>query len=167
MRIIKPLLLIVAMASIAACVDSRNHKATAQQRSQAITVEMVHAAAQCGRSETGASAHWIGNATQLESFYRQLNLAPVELDFSQSAVVLVKMGQRPTLGYRLALANAEAQTVDDHLVVVLEWREPPKDMMVGQMLTSPCLLLKLERGDYREVWIKDTQGQRRAIAAIP
>jgi len=167
MKTITSLLLIAIAAGTAACTVSplEGHDGGAGVGS--VAIEALHAGIQCGNNETGASARWIEDATQLESLYQPLNLAPAEIDFAQSVVVLVEMGERPTLGYRLGVAEAEAQMVEGHLEVVLEWREPPSDMMVGQMVTSPCLLLKLERGQYREVWFKDAQGLRRAVATPP
>jgi hypothetical protein len=113
------------------------------------------------------NARWIENATELESFSRQRNLAIVDVDFSKSMVLLVEMGEKPTLGYRLGLAQPEAQVIEGHAEVILEWQEPPKGMMVGQMMTSPCILLKLARDHYQEVRVKDRLGNQKVTLSIP
>jgi len=157
-----PLLLMLAMVGLSACVDSHHRKPASQQGAQAISVEVIYGGIQCGGFAADTSASWIEDATQLESLYRQLSLAPVELDFDRSTVVLVEMGERPTLGYRLELVQPAAKMVEGGVEVVLKWHEPSSDMMVGQMMTSPCLLLRLERGQYRDVWIVNSHGQRKA-----
>jgi len=163
MKTIKYFFLVAAMVNVAACAD--NHKVVAQS---AITVDVLQASIQCGGNAVDVNARWIANAAQLESFSRQHNLAIADVvDFAQSMVLLVEMGEKPTLGYRLGLAEQEAQVIEGRVEVVLEWLEPPKDMMVGQMLTSPCLLLKLSKGPYQTVLFKDQNGMRKAILDIP
>ena len=161
MKIIKPFFLVAAMVSVTACAD--NHKMIAQS---AITVDVLQTGIQCGGNAVDVNARWIENAAQLESFGRQHNLAIVDVDFTQSMVLLVEMGEKPTLGYRLGLAQPEARVIEGRAEVVLEWREPPKEMMVGQMMTSPCLLLKLARDHYQKVWLIDQQGNRKATLSI-
>jgi hypothetical protein len=162
MKIIKPFFWVVAMVSVAACAD--NHKMVAQS---AITVDVLQAGIQCGGNAVDVNARWIENATELESFSRQRNLAIVDVDFSKSMVLLVEMGEKPTLGYRLGLAQPEAQVIEGHAEVILEWQEPPKGMMVGQMMTSPCILLKLARDHYQEVRVKDRLGNQKVTLSIP
>ena len=162
MKTIKLFFGVVAMVSVAACAD--NHKMVAQS---AIPVNVLQAGIQCGGNAVDVNAHWILNATELEAFSRQRNLATADVDFAKSMVLLVEMGEKPTLGYRLGLAQPEAQVIEGRAELILEWHEPPKDMMVGQMMTSPCILLKLARDHYQEVWIKDGLGNQKVTLSIP
>ncbi len=175
MKILSTLLLVVIGAGSIGCTAGTAHESGMDHRSNLIAVDVLFTSQQCGRTETESTANWITDTAQLAQTYQAFKRSafggastiPPAIDFSRDVVVLVTMGQRPTLGYGLVLSDAVAKIVEGHVEVVLEWREPSKGMMVGQMLTSPCVLIKLERGDYREVWIKDTQGQRRIVATKP
>jgi len=73
------------------------------------------------------------------------------------------MGQRPTLGYQIALSGTDnLHITQGQAHLTLDWIQPPADAMVAQMISSPCLLLKLKRGDYTSVQIRDRQGTIKA-----
>lgn len=175
MRILTALLSLTIGVGSVACTASMSHDVGSDRVATIVTVEPLHASQQCGREDTNAKVTWVTDDAQLSQVYQGFKrnlrgsalVTPSAVDFSRDVVVLVEMGRRPTLGYGLVLNDAIATIVQGHVEVVLEWREPSKGMMVGQMLTSPCVLIKLQRGDYREVWIKDTQGRRRAVATMP
>lgn len=144
---------------------------------QEVAIETLHASVHCEASVLDVKTSWYSNEEQLSRAYSKLRKGrhhstrresaelPV-VDFNHAGVVLVEMGHQPTLGYRLILRNAVATVIDNRAEVVVEWSEPPDGMMVGQAMTSPCLMLKVGRGEYREIWIMDQQGQRRSSAAV-
>jgi hypothetical protein len=141
-----------------------------QQGSEpAITV--LYAGQHCGRAQTAPSATWIDDARQLEISIKRIQetmlgskpLLLPELDFQHEIALLVEMGQRSTLGYHIALTGADDLRITRGLArLTLDWVQPPAGVMVAQMISSPCLLLKLGRGDYTSVQILDKQGASRA-----
>ncbi len=130
-------------------------------------VETLYASQHCGRGQTTPSATWIDNARQLESSIKRIRSGmlggkPINLpalDFQHEIVLLVEMGQRPTLGYRLELAETDGLRIaQDQAQLTLDWLHPPADALVAQTISSPCLLIKLERGGYTSIQILDRQG---------
>ncbi len=145
----------------------------ASQREGKAAVAVVYSGAHCGRREATPRASWIDDARQLEASLRHIRADRLggqpaslpNLDFRHEIGLLVEMGQRPTLGYRLTLGEDEELHISQgraHLS--LNWVQPPADAIVAQALSSPCLLLKLERGDYTSVQVLDTQGALKAEA---
>ncbi len=131
------------------------------------TVEAIYVSAHCGRSQTTPKATWIDDAGQLEASIRQIRTdtlggKPIKLpalDFQHEVALLVEMGQQPTLGYRLELAGEDnLRILQDQAQLTLNWLHPPADALVAQALSSPCLLIKLDRGSYTSIQVLDRQG---------
>lgn len=175
MKIVTVLLLAVAGSGIVACGASASRIGEQAETSAVVAVETLYSSSHCGGPEAAAKVRWISSVTQLERIYKGFHRSTVgadpmvspEIDFNRAGVALVEMGQHPTLGYRMVLAESVARVVQNRVEIVLEWVKPGRDMMVGQMVTSPCLLLKLERGQYQEVWVKDELGQHKVSTVLP
>ena len=171
MKVSAGLFLFVTVMSSVACTASTGRDA---QEAVSIAVEALYSNTKCGHLKPEASVRWVNNDAQLARTYQLfqrdvIGAAPAmlpEIDFSRHRVVLVEMGRQPTLGYRLGLNQTLPGIVDGRLEIVLDWIEPAKNMMVGEMLTSPCLLLKVERGPYHQVWFKDQFGLKRVSLAV-
>ncbi|MCF6337158.1 MAG: protease complex subunit PrcB family protein [Gammaproteobacteria bacterium] len=153
---------------VAACQSKAHHL---QQQDKQPAVEALYTSQQCGRSQSTPSITWINNAQQLATSIQRIQSTPLggkpptlpKLDFQHEIVLLIEMGQRPTLGYQITLTeinNLHITSGQAHLTV--DWIQPPADAMVAQMISSPCLLLKLKRGDYTSVQILDRQGTIKA-----
>ncbi len=138
------------------------------------SVETIWTGLHCSRKQTTPAATWIDNTQQLEASFNKLHTTTLgeggelpQIDFSDEIAILVEMGQRPTLGYRITLpAPPKLEIGDDRLDVTLDWRQPSPDAFLGQAISSPCLLLKLKRGNYHSVKILDERGNTRAVAYI-
>ncbi len=172
MKTIGTLFLFAITTSLMACAqnpsEADDRGGVIEPVSTPIVVEALYAGVRCGRAESGAKASWILDAVQLQSFYNGFRKEEVPIvDFDRTRVVLLEMGQRSTLGYRLALANTQARIIEERAEVLLEWVAPGRGMMVGQMLTSPCLLLKLERGAYHQVAFKNSAGVEKMVLNTP
>ena len=137
------------------------------------TVEAIYTGLHCGRSETSPQAKWVDDAQQLEVSVKRiqrniLGSKPMDfgkLDFQHEFVLAIKMGQQPTLGHRIELLGTDGLRIAQKQAhITLNWAHPPADALAAQMVSSPCLLLKLKRGDYTSVQIHDTQGTIRATA---
>ncbi len=131
------------------------------------TVEVIYTSQHCGRSQTTPSVTWIDDARQLKASIERIRsgmlggkpIDPPVLDFQHEIALLVEMGRRPTLGYRLAMAGGdELRIAQGQARLALDWLHPPADALVAQTISSPCLLIRLGRGDYTSIQILDRQG---------
>ncbi|MCF6324721.1 MAG: protease complex subunit PrcB family protein [Gammaproteobacteria bacterium] len=168
MKTILSLLLATTFSGMTACASSSSAVRNGDAASARVEVSVLYASMQCGREEPDAQASWVSNAIALQHLYDKFpQEAMPTIDFDRERVVLMEMGLRPTLGYRLALVSSSAKVEKGSAEVLLEWIAPGRDMMVGQMLTSPCLLLKLERGSYQQVRFSDQSGVKKATLVVP
>lgn len=131
-------------------------------------IKVLHRASLCG---TVNRSQWLLSQDAYESVFAALNKqilsaskpnAP-KVNFSRSGVLLVSMGQRRTGGFSVNLANDELIVSKRIAVVEIEWREPQPGMMTIQMLSNPCLLLEVPRGDYQTLQAVD-QSQRLRVS---
>jgi hypothetical protein len=68
---------------------------------------------------------------------------PPSVDFNQSTVVAVFLGSRPTTGFAVEIAAAKTEGTRT-MVEYLE-RQPPRDAIVAEVLTSPFHIVRLPR----------------------
>lgn len=61
------------------------------------------------------------------------------LNFDREHALVVGLGQKPTGGFGLTLANS--RIVGDTLKITVISRRPPADAMVTQVLTTPCAVM--------------------------
>jgi hypothetical protein len=135
-----------------------------------VTAVVVRASAQCGGEQSSPSARWLGSEGTFRAAMGAGGAFGAEpeppLDFRREGVLAVYMGQRPTAGFSLALADAKVAIAGGVATVVVEFREPAPGLAQAQVLTSPCLLVRMPRGDLREVRVVDPGGTVRAQAAV-
>lgn len=137
-------------------------------------VEVIYRGIDCGRHKKKAAAVWIGNREQLVQVYEQIHtpviesgkIVPPDVDFSRFGVLLILMGQKPTAGFHLKLGEKQVVAKDDIAHLYIHWVEPPPDAVVAQMISSPCLMLKLSKGAYSRLHILDQNGHLRAEVAV-
>lgn len=80
-----------------------------------------------------------------------------QLDFQKEKVIIVFMGEKPSAGYSLLLADIKASLAKDVLHVSIIQVAPKNTSMQAQLITSPCLLLA-SSANFNEVRIhKKTQ----------
>ncbi len=158
-------LALAAVVLAIACAAQRGH------RHGAATASVVRADTQCGGEATAPSARWIST----EGAFRAAlgaggvfggEAASPAIDFAKEGVLAIFMGQRTTGGYGLALHDPAVTIADGVGTVVVRFEEPAPGMMVTQVLTSPCLLLRMPRGGLREVRVVDPAGTVRATAMV-
>lgn len=71
---------------------------------------------------------------------QNLSMKPLRgLDFAREHILIVGLGQKPTGGFGLTLANSRISERTLKLSMIL--RRPPADAMVTQALTTPCAVL--------------------------
>ena len=73
-------------------------------------------------------------------------------------LLAVSKGRQPTPGYSFELLNA----FNDAGIATVEvrWIEPPKDAVLAQMITHPCIVIGLQRGEFAQLRAIDDQGNR-------
>jgi len=89
------------------------------------------------------------------------------VDFDAEHVVTIQMGQKPTGGYGIELAEPDATLKDGEALIRLRWVEPPPGSIVTQILTSPCLIVSLPKGAYEKITITDENGSVRETISLP
>ncbi len=153
---------LAAVAVLGGCAAHRHGVATAV---------VVHAGSQCGGTGAGPSARWIGDEAALRSALfggasiGGAGVAPPPVDLSREGVVLVSAGTRPTAGWTIALGEESVALADGVATIVVRIDGPAAGAIVAQVLTSPCLLVRLPREGIREVRIVDPAGTTLATAA--
>ncbi len=130
---------------------------------------------QCNTGKNHETAVWIDSQKVLADVLRDINIhiisddLPVlpHVDFNTEAVLLVAMGQQPSSGYHLSLADPVIAVTDDTANIMLEWHHPEQGLITASVITHPCLLIKLPLSDYSSVIVWDTLGKIRASLAVP
>jgi hypothetical protein len=153
-----------AAAVFAACASHR------PKPPSTVKASVVRASAQCGGEQTGPSARWIGTEGAFRAAMGAGGVFGAEpdppVDFKREGVVAVYMGQRPTGGYGLTLESEDVAVANGVATLVVAFHEPSPGGMVIQVLTSPCLLVRLPKVDVREVRVVDPGGTVRASAPV-
>lgn len=132
----------------------------------ALPVERLYGDSQCAGLDQPA-AIWIASPAEWRRLYGQVTSprmspppAPV-VDFAREGVLLLAMGQRSSAGYGLSPAGEAATVRDGVLAVRVEWREPPPGYLQAQVITSPCLALKLPAVAFTRIRAVDREGRVR------
>jgi hypothetical protein len=84
------------------------------------------------------------------------------VDFGHYGVLLVRMGRKPTSGYGIELASKEVDVQNQTAVVKVRWIEPARGAILAQMITNPCLMIKIAKGSYTSIRVVDQNGIVRA-----
>lgn len=133
-----------------------------------LTAEVLYSTNQCGLAASQPTAVWIDNPQSLARIYQGFpvlpSIQPPPVDFTRSGVLLIGMGQRPTAGYGLSLAEGSPRLKGDTLEIRVNWQEPAPGRMLAQVLTAPCLLVKLPTVPFQQVTVIDQTGQVRVSA---
>jgi hypothetical protein len=129
-------------------------------------VETIYHDQQCGLQQP--QAVWVQSEKEYQILFRQLRqsylgsqVKPPQVDWRSSSVILVGMGRKNTGGYGVTLIDNSAGVNNGVLQLAVQWQQPKPGMMLTQTLTSPCLLIKIPKGDYQRIEIKDQTGVTR------
>lgn len=123
-----------------------------------VSVAPVYQSQQCGDSPAGLSR--IESREALAALAGAAGVRGLDgdeagsvpsVDFDERLVLLVSQGQRPTAGYGIALQGNAAPVNDATVELPVRFSSPDDGAIVAQVLTSPCLVLALEPGDYERV----------------
>jgi hypothetical protein len=139
-----------------------------------IPVRVLYQDDLCGGNRPTPAVTLVAGSDQLKRIFTetkgrmlgQLPPTPV-VDFDAGHVVFIQMGQKPTGGYGIELADPFAHVGTGEALIRLRWIEPAPGTIVIQVLTSPCLIVSLPRGDYRRIVIADESGNVRDTISLP
>ena len=92
------------------------------------------------------------------------NLTPI--DFSNDVIVAIWMEKKPTAGYGLSLEEKSAEIKDYTAIVQVKLKKPDPGTMLAQVMTSPCLLIKLPKGKYDTIEIFSQHNKLLATLSI-
>jgi hypothetical protein len=138
--------------------------------------DVIFSSSNCEGLDQTAGAVRISDEKELVSVIKRINglkiggnAVPVPLvDFGHNIVLLIRMGRKPASGYGIELASKQIVLRDQTAIVTVRWIEPARDAILAQMITSPCMLIKLAKGNYTAIRIVDQTGTVRAeVAEIP
>ena len=80
------------------------------------------------------------------------------IDFSRYGVLAVEMGEQRTAGYGFDTKAVSAYMTGNTAVIKLVWHRPEPGTLTAQMITSPCILLRLSKESYNAIQVMDQQG---------
>lgn len=79
----------------------------------------------------------------------------VEPDVEKNWLVLFALGQKPTAGYSVSLTEETATVASDVLNLPVAVHEPAQGTLQAQVITSPCLIVSVPKGQYRAISAAD------------
>ncbi|MCG7981592.1 MAG: protease complex subunit PrcB family protein [Candidatus Thiodiazotropha lotti] len=88
-------------------------------------------------------------------------------DTDDSWLVRVDMGQQPSGGYGLKLLSDKLAIEEQTATLALQWSKPEPGMAQVQMITFPCLYLKIAKGDYTRLAVVDEEGNLKHSLDLP
>lgn len=135
-----------------------------QRDEMRLVPQTLHSSASC--STERASIRAVSDAAALARLVNPPGVLGIEaktvpVDFSQRAVFQLSMGQQPSAGASVAVNSASVDTSNRSLTVGALWQLPDPGRMHAMMITRPCVIFSLPRGDYRSVRVIDQQGQQK------
>ncbi len=112
---------------------------------------------------------WITDRDTLDALLIRLNRDTLpagetgtpDIDFDRDGVLLIRMGEKPSGGYAIALSPERSCVRDRTAYVAVQWIEPDEGAMVTQALTRPYLLVRMRKGAYRRIVVVDQHGHER------
>jgi hypothetical protein len=164
-------LLLLLYCSLCACiltpaVDSADGKR--------IPLRILYQDVLCGGNRPTPSVNLVADSDQLKQIFIESkgrilgqSLPTPAVDFDAEHVVTIQMGQKPTGGYGIELAEPHATLNDGEARIRLRWIEPAPGSIVTQILTSPCLIVSLPKGAYEKITITDENGSVRDTISLP
>lgn len=163
------------MAALAALVGCATLGTPPGEANQKVAVRALWVSTQCGGVGEAPSWVWVeGSAALAASLQPSPERVPggsapalPEVDFAHERVLRLDMGRRPTAGYALGLLTGEAAVTDGLATLRIEWREPEPGRLQAQVVTQPCLVLALPRGEHGALRVLDQAGRERFRAEVP
>ncbi len=126
-----------------------------------LRVEEVGSSSTCGVEASETTLQWFGNAAAVAAWQSQQGLSLLPGDGAPGSYVLISMGQRSSGGYGVTVSR-EAVVRDGRVQLQATFVAPGAGRMAIQMITSPCVLVRLPQGSWAGVDVRDQTGRLRA-----
>lgn len=134
-----------------------------------LTAVPLAAAAHCAHPDASGKALWLDNAAALREAYAALGgqrlgappAARPEFDFARYGAVAVFVGQKPAAGHGLSLGDPAVFVKNKTAELRLNFETPAAGSLTAQVVTSPCILVRLPRAGYTALRIVDQHGKTR------
>lgn len=125
------------------------------QPEESIKIRQITQSAHCGL--TGPGVAYLRSSEERETMLdvsgqNMATDAVRNVDLSREDLVIVTLGQKPTGGYSVGLTGAHEQ--ERVLDLVMQVSAPGPDMMVTQVITSPCVVLAVEKRSWKQVRVQ-------------
>jgi hypothetical protein len=150
-----------------------------------VPVQVVSAGPTCGEQGEGVTARLLASADDLRAAMApqdtqgggeggaqppdtlgaaEPQAKEVAPDFAREAVLLLSMGQQPSAGYALELARPVAFVKGKVAALQVVVRSPAPGAMTAQVVTRPCLVVKLAKEGLDEV--KVANAEQKVLAGV-
>lgn len=141
---------------------------------QELEAEVIYNSINGGALGQSPGADWITDEKGLLSSLDKINRQKIGTDstpipaiyYEHEGVLLIRMGRKPTGGYAIELASKSVNVRDGTATVSVRWIEPPEDAILVQIITSPCMMIKLPRDNYSRIRVVDQNGIVRAKVMV-
>ncbi len=124
--------------------------------------ELLHKGVYGSRTLYDASASWVTNPIALENTYAALNKRQLKdavvlpnIDFEKYGVLFLEMGQRPTGGYTIDFSPSLSRVIDKQAIIKISWNMPQEGLLLTQAVTSPFILIKVDRANITSIIVVD------------
>ncbi len=128
-----------------------------------LRVEEVGNSSSCGISGAETTLQWLGKREAVQAWQTQSGIELLPEGAVAGSYVLISMGQRSSGGYGVTVSR-DAQVRDGRVQLQGTFFAPKAGQMNIQMITSPCVLVRLPEGAWRAVEVSDQTGRLRASA---
>lgn len=135
---------------------------------------LLYAALQSHSPKSIPTAVLVQDSDSLQFMFQHLQLSGptskdllAKIDFSQTYVLVITMGQKNTEGYKLGLeANSNIDVYSTHITVTTVWTEPPPGSQNAALKNNPCVMIGLPAGKYSKVRIYDQSKRLRFVTQV-
>jgi len=89
---------------------------------------------------------------------RFINETPPKLpvvNFDNEQIILISLGNKSQAGYEIIITNNETTKTESTLFLPITISKPDKLQIYAQLITSPCKIISIPKGDYNEVVINN------------
>ena len=130
-----------------------------------ITVQPVWGSPFCGgQSQPGMQMIVSETALKIWRSGQGQAVPQIKTDFGRHFLLLVNMGQQSTGGYNLSLIKEQADVIKDRLHISLRWQMPKPGMMQSQVITNPCLLIRVpKQHNFNTIVVFDQNAMKRFL----
>ena len=85
-----------------------------------------------------------------------------------TTLFVISRGDQPTPGYGFVLADFQsAEEAPETARLTVNWRTPPRDAILPQVITHPCVVVGLPRGSLRRIEVFDQHGTEVGSVDLP